>query len=89
VDKIAIINEQIRELKLWKMSSEPPIEDLQVILQALVWVKRKTPRPKGSYLRLLPQEEGKEDGFEDTASQHYGGFFVLVRRHRDKFPQVS
>jgi len=44
VDKVAVIDEHICELKVWKIASEIPVEDVQVILQILLfWVKRKRP----------------------------------------------
>jgi hypothetical protein len=67
VDEIAAIDEDIWELKVWKIASEPPIEDAQVILQILLWVKLKY-TPANCNLRLLTLEKAKQDSLEDTAS---------------------
>jgi len=82
------MHEQIRELKLRKICSEPPVEDVQVILQALIRVKGKAASTERNFC-FVHLEEGEEDRLEDTTGQYYARFFVFVRRRRNKFAQIA
>ena len=61
------MDEHVWEFEVGKVSSERPIEDVQIILQTFVWVKRK-PSSTLRDLCLLPLEEAKKDRLEDTPS---------------------